>query len=340
MGNTNKVVLETKELKIGYKIKRSVKIVAENINLKLDRGQLICLLGPNGAGKSTLIKTLSGILPSIDGCVNLCGKDLMKLSSLEIARQLSLVLTDRPEVGNMIVVDLVSLGRMPYTGLFGKLSVQDKEKVKWAIQVTGIEKFTNQKVHELSDGERQKVMIARAIAQDSSLIILDEPTAHLDLPNRVEIVRLLRKLSRETNKSIILSTHELDLALQAADKIWLMQPQGEIKTGTPEDLVINGTFEKVFQRDGLNFDKLTGTFKFHVPGIDKIELIGSGHLAFWTSRALEREGFKIEKDMNSARTIEIIEQDNGFHKWISAIEGEQKHHTSIENLIQTLTRNN
>ncbi len=339
MKTTNTPVLKTKNLKIGYKTKGKFKVVADNINLELENGQLICLLGPNGAGKSTLIKTLSGIQLPISGEISLSGNDFLKLSPLEIAHQLSVVLTERIET-DILVYDLVALGRASYTGWAGRLSVIDKEKINWAIEMTGIKKHINKKIHELSDGERQKIMIARAFAQDTPLIILDEPTAHLDLPNRVEIFRLLRKLAHDTNKAIILSTHELDFALQAADKIWLMEPMGELKTGIPEDLVINGTFESVFRKDGLEFDRNTGTFLFHHPGKNPIELVGNGALAFWTQKALERKGFKVTNDVNTGRRINIIEEDNGLHKWTSAIGNTQNHHNSIDELIQFLTQNN
>ena len=335
MRSLDKTVLETFDLEIGYKTKGKLKAVAKHIHLKLNRGQLTCLLGPNGAGKSTLIKTLCGLLPPIQGYINLCNDDLSKLPPHEIALYLSLVLTDRVET-EISVYDVVALGRAPYTDWRGKLSDQDRERIRWGIQLTGIEKFIHQKINELSDGERQKVMIARALTQDTALIILDEPTAHLDLPNRVEVFRLLRTLAHQTNKGILLSTHELDLALQAADTIWMMQPGESLRTGVPEDLVINGTFESVFQREGLDFNKSTGAFQFHPKGIHPVELIGSGSLTFWTQKALERKGFCISTLFNSEFKIEVLENKNGKHCWVSSLGGEYKTHYSIAELMYTL----
>lgn len=332
-------VLETRELKIGYTIKGKRKQVAEGINLSLHSGQLICLLGPNGAGKSTLIKTFCSLLSPLHGCVHLCGDDLKKLSPLEIAHRLSLVLTDRIET-EIAVYDVVALGRAPYTDWKGSLTEHDHGKIRWAIQITGIKKFLQQKITELSDGEQQKVMIARALAQDTPLIILDEPTAHLDLPNRVEIFRLLRTMAHETGKAILLSTHELDLALQASDNIWMMEATSEMKTGAPEDLILNGTVESVFQRNGLDFNKTTGAFQFHKPGIYPVELIGEGAVTIWTQRALERNGFYITERFDAILRVEIMEHKSGAPCWVTSIGDSHQQHHSIEMLIHTLKNTN
>ena len=328
--------LKTNGLRIGYKTKHGPKTVAENIEITLEPGQLICLLGPNGSGKSTLIRTLAGISPALSGSVELCGHDLTGLSPLDIAKRMSLVLTDRREMGNLKVRDLVALGRAPHTGWLGRLSPEDEEKVDWAIEVTGNAKFADRKLGELSDGECQKAMTARALAQDTPIIMLDEATAHLDLPNRVEIIRLLRGLTRKTGKSVILSTHELDLALQAADGIWLMRSQGEMKCGAPEDLVLDGTFEAAFKRDGFDFDRTTGHFKFNKTGFESVELTGDGHLAFWTRRALERNGFRVGNGPESSWRIEIIEESRGRSRWISHHTGESRQHPSIADLIRSM----
>ena len=311
----SKPIISTRDLKIGFPARRgmrSPKVVADNINLELYGGQIVCLLGPNGSGKSTLIRTLTGLHSPLDGSIKLYGNDLSQFSIKEIARNISTVLTDRITVGNLSVYDLVSFGRSPYTGWFGSLTKKDEEKVRWAIESTGIEQFVDRDILRLSDGERQKVMIGRALAQDTSAILLDEPTAHLDLPNRVEIMRLLRKLAHETQKGILLSTHELDLALKAADTLWLISMDGKVITGTPEDLVLDGTFESVFEKNSFDFDRSTGSFTLHQPTKQPVFLRGDATAVFWTRRALEREGYKVTESNGTKLQIKTEPKQDGF----------------------------
>jgi iron complex transport system ATP-binding protein len=330
-------LLVAQDLCIGYTLKGPPKVVADRIDFRLDGGEFVCLLGPNGSGKSTLLRTLAGLQAPLSGLVAICGKESHALAPGERARKLGLVLTDPIETGNLTVLDLVGLGRAPYTGWLGRLSKEDEDRIAWALQATGSEAHAARRVGEISDGERQKAMIARALAQDTPVIILDEPTAHLDLPNRVGIIRLLKNLARKTRRAIILSTHELDLALQAADQVWLMNPGGAMKMGTPEDLVLNGTFEAVFGRDGFGFDKVTGTFRFHEAGEETVELIGSGHFAFWTQRALERHGFQVTRAGDACRQVCIQETGKGSCLWISHWNGSESRHQTVASLINALT---
>lgn len=304
-------LLTARNLTIGYKTgKRDPKIVSESLNLDLWSGQLVCLLGPNGAGKSTLMRTLSGLQPMLSGEITIDKESLTDLKPVELAQKLSLVLTERIDAGNLTVRELVSLGRTPYTGWLGSLSENDKEKISWSMDATDTKRYAERRMNELSDGERQKVMLARALAQDTKLILLDEPTAHLDLPNRVEMMRLLHNLTRQTNKAILLSTHELDLALQAADKLWLMHPDGKLFSGVPEDLVLNGSFEAAFIKNGFHFDRNTGTFTIHKEASSTpIYLSGKSNLIFWTKRALQREDFVVSDNPNLKYKIEIIESE-------------------------------
>lgn len=300
-------LLIARNLAIGYKTgKREPKIVSESLNLDLFPGQLVCLLGPNGAGKSTLMRTLSGLQPLISGEITIDNESLINLKPVNLAQKLSLVLTERIDAGNLTVKELVALGRTPYTGWLGSLSDLDKEKINWSMEATDTKQYADRRMNELSDGERQKVMLARALAQDTKLILLDEPTAHLDLPNRVEMMRLLHNLARQTNKAILLSTHELDLALQAADKLWLMHPDGKLVSGVPEDLVLNGSFEAAFIKNGFHFDRNTGTFTIHKEASSTpIYLTGKSNLVFWTKRALQREDFVVSEDQSLSNKIEI-----------------------------------
>lgn len=334
----SKPIISTEDLEIGFSARRgmtSSTVVASNIEVALNGGEIVCLLGPNGSGKSTLIRTLSGLHQPLDGSIFLDGKNLNHFSNKHIARKISTVLTDRLTIGNLSVYELVAFGRSPYTGWFGSLTPQDEEIVEWAIESTGIEQFVDRDVLRLSDGERQKVMIGRALAQNTSTILLDEPTAHLDLPNRVEIMRLLRKLAHQTQKGILLSTHELDLALKAADTLWLISREGKVITGTPEDLVLDGTFESVFERDSFDFDRSTGSFKLHHPNKEPIYLTGNTVAVFWTRRALEREGHMVTESNGTELQIDAQSKSDGF-EWEISDGGNQIRCSSIGELVAVL----
>ena len=210
------VALNISELEIGYQAgKKDQTMVAGPIDMRVSHGELICLLGPNGVGKSTLLRTLAGIQEALAGSIYIQSENIAEIGRKQLAQLLSVVLTDRVVSANLTALDLIQLGRTPYTGWFGNLRKEDQQKISEAIDLTHIHHLVEKNINELSDGEKQKVMIARALSQDTPIVLLDEPTAHLDLPNRIEIVRLLRRLARETKKAIIMSTHELDLALQA-----------------------------------------------------------------------------------------------------------------------------
>lgn len=307
-----KPLLLTKNLCIGYHGRANnfinrveAKKIAGPINLELYAGKLVCLLGANGAGKSTLIKTLSGIQVPLSGQVFIEDKPISKLSPQELATKLSLVLTETVRSWNLDVYSLISLGRFPYTGWLGNLSDEDLAIINFAIEAVNLLDFINRKVDELSDGEKQRVMLARALVQDTGLIILDEPTAHLDIPNRISLMGLLHTLSREQHKAILISTHELDLALQIADEIWLFDGNGNLITGTPEELVMNDHFSSVFDKKGTLYDKSTGVFKMNAPTGPVIEMLGEGIPAFWTRRALERIGYRVSQKSENQATSDL-----------------------------------
>lgn len=328
--------ISTEQLQIGFPARGASgapTVVADGIDVALDGGEIVCLLGPNGSGKSTLIRTLSGLHAPLGGTVRVEGTEVAQLSHKELATRLSTVLTDRLTIGNLSVQELVAFGRSPYTGWFGSLSAEDERVVQWAIESTGIQALAGRDVLRLSDGERQKVMIARALAQDTDVILLDEPTAHLDLPNRVEIIRLLRKLSHETGKGILLSTHELDLALKAADRLWLISGEGRVMSGTPEDLVLDGTFEAVFRRDSFDFDRATGTFTLHEPTRQPVQVSGDTVAAFWTRRALEREGHPAADAAAGAPLQVHVESKEGRYCWKIHDGNRQFRCSSIHDLV-------
>ena len=234
-------------LAIGYPGKHSVKIVAEGISESIQSGELTCLIGENGAGKSTLLRTLSGFLPALSGEISIMGKPLRAYREKELATVIGVVLTEKTNLQNMTVAELVGMGRSPYTGFWGQLSADDRQKVDEALSLVGIAWLRERMVQTLSDGERQKVMIAKALAQETPIIVLDEPTAFLDYPSKVEILHLLHRLSQEMGKTIFLSTHDLELALRVADRVWLMKKGEPVQTGSPQNLFI---------------DRETGRFRF------------------------------------------------------------------------------
>lgn len=280
MSDSNSIRLQTSHLSVGY----GKHVLLEDLNLFMRAGYLICFMGPNGIGKSTLIRTLAGLQKPLSGNITLP-------TSAEVQRQLSVVLTDKISSVNMTAFDLISFGRYPYLNWNIKLKSEDRDIIQKAIEQVHLEKLVDKRLYELSDGQLQMVMIARALAQDTPVIILDEPTAHLDLNNRVEIMKVLQALARKTNKAILIATHELDLALQMADEIWLTGKDKNIVTGIPEDLILKGTFDDVFQFKG--FDLKTGKVQHEVHHGKTIQLTGEGHEYLWTKNALERSGYKV-----------------------------------------------
>ena len=219
----NNQTIRLENLSIGYFGKKGKKEVARGISANLYAGELTCLIGPNGIGKSTLLRTLCAFQQKLGGKILIEGRELSEHQDKELSKKIGVVLTHRPQIQNMSVEELVSLGRSPYTGFWGKLEKKDKKIVEEAISLIGIENLKDRMIQTLSDGERQKVMIAKAIAQQTPIICLDEPTAFLDFPSKIETMQLLQRLCRDKGKTIFLSTHDLELALQIADRIWLMQ---------------------------------------------------------------------------------------------------------------------
>lgn len=245
---------------IGYFKGKNTVEIQKDINCVLEKGEFTCLIGPNGTGKTTLLRSLAGFIPSLNGNICIDGEDIREISSDRLAKTVSVVLTERPSVQSMTVVDLIALGRSPYTGFWGKTDKKDKEYIDQAIKDCNIESLRHRLVDTLSDGERQKVMIAKAIAQSTPIILLDEPTAFLDFPSKADTMRLLARLAHDNNKSILQSTHDLNMALALADKIWLLDKKLGFACGTPRELADNGILEKYFKGDGIIFDHETISF--------------------------------------------------------------------------------
>ncbi len=323
-------VLQTKKLSIGY----GDNIILSDLNLNIRRGEMICLLGPNGSGKSTLIKTLSNMLAPISGGVYLNTKNkhenISNIDLKEFAQYVSIVLTERLPQSNFTVNDIVSLGRVPYTNWLGNLSKNDKLKINRAMELAGVTHFRDRQIDGLSDGEKQRVMFAKALAQDTDIIILDEPTAHLDIVYRAELLSLLKTLAKETPKAILISTHELEIAIQAADNVWLINQNKELIASSPEDLILSNKFSETFKGEKIYFNEEAGNFKLLNSKTMKIGLKGSGKRWYWTKHALEKQHFEI---VNSKTDISIRVNDD--HWIISNIDNERKIF-SIEELLKTI----
>lgn len=256
--NSN-IVLRTKELSIGYKSKKSKTVVASGINLELYKGELIGLIGANGIGKSTLLRTLTKVQPALEGEILINEKNLSEYKSLELAKSLSIVLTESIASKNLSAIELIALGRQPYTNWIGTLSSEDQAKIEYAILYTQIEQYKDKKCYELSDGQLQKVLIGRALAQDTDMIILDEPTTHLDMYHKAYVLTLLKTLAEDTNKTILFSSHEMDLAIQLCDNLIVMTENDVVKD-TPHNLIKNGVFELLFPKDIISFDRINEKF--------------------------------------------------------------------------------
>lgn len=309
-----KETIKIQNLSIGYVGKNDVKVVAKNITATIFSGELTCLLGANGVGKSTLLRTLSAFQPKLDGEIFIEGKEISEFNDKQLSHVISVVLTEKPDIRNMTVDELVGLGRSPYTGFWGTLSKEDKEVVNHAIYLVGIDNLQGRMIQTLSDGERQKVMIAKALAQETPVIYLDEPTAFLDYPSKVEMMQLLFKLSRETDKTIFLSTHDLELALQIADKLWLMDKQQGVRIGAPEDLSLDGSLGSYFARKGIVFDLETGLFRVENDYTRKIRLKGEGVRFMMVSKALKRIGIQGNDKVEDEDFVEICSDRYILHQ--------------------------
>lgn len=256
-----KNILIAQNLSIGYTSKKETVTISENLDLNFQSGKLIALIGANGIGKSTLLRTLTGIQKPLKGTVLLNDKKISSYEPLELAQNLSMVLTEKLPPSNLTVFELVALGRQPYTNWLGTLTSEDIDKVNEAIRLTQIEHLIHKKHFEISDGQLQKVLIARALAQDTPLIILDEPTTHLDLLHKFTLLQLLLKLAKETQKCILFSTHDIDLAIQLCDEMIIMTPEKTVQS-SPCELIESSIFNQLFDDKSIGFDKEKGKFIF------------------------------------------------------------------------------
>jgi len=333
----NETVLAALDLSIGYgRGREAVRRVFSGINCGIHRGELVSLIGPNGIGKSTLLRTLGGLHPALAGSVVLCGREIHEYPSNQRAEKLGLVLTDRVRAGSMKVRSLVALGRYPHTPWSGALGRKDWEAVEASLGMTALEDLAGRYFSELSDGEKQKVMLARAIAQEPTVLILDEPTAFLDLPGRIEVVGILKKLTRDKDVAVLLSTHDLDLALKTTDRLWILS-EGVFASGAPEDLVLNGSLGKAFHGRGLSFHPAEGQFVMHEGHGTVVYVSGKGLEAVWTKRALERDGYSVEEGEQEP-CVRVGPGEKGGVHWCLRAGDETFSGTDILSLVSTLQK--
>jgi iron complex transport system ATP-binding protein len=304
------VAMRSTNLAVGYKLRQSRTVVLDRLDLAVHKGELVCLLGTNGTGKSTLLRTLARIQPPLSGSLEIDGRDLQKLTQLELARRLGIVLTERPRVGALTARRLVELGRYPYWDWSGHMRQEDHEVVQWAIKSVGAEHLASRDCMSLSDGERQRFMIARALAQEPSILLLDEPTAFLDVPARVEVMGLLRRLAREEQLGIVVSTHDLELALRMADTIWLVSAGKGLRVGTPEDLILGGDVEQAFRAQNIQFHPEERAFRLVTEVRGQAVVIGDGLHAVLAAAVLEREGYAIVLHGPDAIRVTVSEGAN------------------------------
>jgi len=334
MEKNSQKILSVSSLKIGYASGKNEHVLLPPLNAHAYKGELIAVIGRNGIGKSTLLRTVTGLQKPLGGEIFYDGKNITEYSLMELAQKVGYISTETVKVSNMKVYDLVALGRFPHTNWIGKIESKDHETIVDALEKTSMYSFSDRFVSELSDGERQKAMIARILAQDTGVLIMDEPTAFLDISSKYEIFHLLNILTNNNNKTIIFSTHDLQMAISQSDKIWLVLDD-ELITGSPEDLMIAGAFEHLFDPSAVLFNSNDGTFSFRSETKGNIYIIGTGSKRNWTEKAVQRAGFTVSKQMTS---FYIITPDENNPKWRLISKTETREFNSVYELITNLKK--
>lgn len=295
---------------VGLSVGHQGVAVGSPVSFALGRGELVCLLGPNGAGKTTLLRTLSGLHPPVGGTIELCGDDLFSSSVRQRARRIAVVLTGRPATGMLTVAATVGLGRHPHTSWSGRFSDDDRRAVEQALRAFRLESFADRPLEELSDGEAQRTLIARAVAQEPELLLLDEPTAFLDLERRSQLFDALARLTRERGLTVLLSTHDLELAMARADRVLLMMSDRWVD-GAPEDVALEGALEQLLGEGDLRYDDSEGRFRRRLSTSASALVVSSDpRRALWGRRMMERVGFDVV-DASSPEDIDAVLRDGG-----------------------------
>jgi iron complex transport system ATP-binding protein len=327
----NKNIILLDSLRIGYSSGKKITEIIQPVKASSRGSELIAVIGRNGIGKSTLLRTLTGLQEALGGRILLHDKNLSEYSRMDLARRVGYISTEIVRASNMTVFDLVSLGRYPHTNWLGKIDSESYLAIESSLQKTGLNDFRNRNISELSDGERQKAMIARVLAQNTEIMIMDEPTAFLDISSKYEIINLMLELTAE-GKTIVFSTHDFDIALNQTDKIWLMLNSG-ILEGAPEDLVLDGSFDHLFDSEIIGFNSNDGSFTFTKKPRKEICISGEGIIRKWTEHALERAGYSIT---DNDKDLRIIIPENKNRKWVLIKKESTGHFNSIYELIQRL----
>jgi iron complex transport system ATP-binding protein len=322
-------IISLEELSIGH---QQEDVLLSNINLSVGPGEMVALIGRNGTGKSTLLKSMIGLLPSLDGSCRLEGKSITQYDLPARARMVSFVSSQITQLPSLTVGELVALGRLPYTGWMGRLDQADHALVDQALEEVQLLSFADRKLDRLSDGERQRAMIARAFVQNTRLMVLDEPTAFLDIPNTFDLIRLLSNF-RDGGKSIVYSTHDIETAMQCADKMWVIH-EGRVLEGAPEDLGLSGLFDHLFSISGISYDEHSGRFLFKDPVLGSVSLEGKKDRAFsWTVNALERLGYSVDKQGDKKV---FINRTGATYKWTVEKNGNSFSFSSLYKLARFL----
>ena len=328
-------------LSIGYRDPSDgVVLVKSAISLKALKGEMVTLIGGNGVGKSTLLKTIAGFQPPLSGQLLIHQKAIYQYRPVELSRQMSFVSTENVKLSNLTVEELVGLGRYPYTNWFGMLEEEDHCIIKEAIRKVGLSGYENRMLNFISDGERQRAMIARALAQDTNIIVLDEPTAFLDIANKYEIMQILHQLVNQEGKCVILSSHDFHTALAMSDRIWLML-KGEVVEGIPEDIAAKGYFSALFPANQhLDFDEEVGDFRIRRSARATIRLTAEPQSRKWVVKALERLGFSVDaspnKEGDSGNKEAEIRVSQQIEGWKVTYRDAQLETVSLETLCREL----
>ncbi|HPQ35521.1 MAG TPA: ABC transporter ATP-binding protein [Tenuifilaceae bacterium] len=328
-------LLNIKELSIGYESQRALY---PEITEQAHSAELIALVGRNGVGKSTLLRSLAGLQHPLEGSIEVDGVNLNSISRSEKARLISFVPSEQVKIQNLSIRSFVGLARFPYAGWGGGLSKHDWSIVDSALSSVGISNLSARDISLVSDGERHRAMIAFAIAQDTRVILLDEPTAFLDLPNKFETVRLLSQIASENSKTVIYSTHDLQGAIHEADSIWMMLPDGMV-SGSPEDLALSESFQKLLVNTDVTFDMDTGTFKNKPSGSEQVYVTGEGLQLFWTVKMLQRIGYSATTTDSAGKRI-VCSKTSSSLMWDLEVDGEPKlQFSTLKNLAERLKNN-
>jgi iron complex transport system ATP-binding protein len=329
-------ILKLDSLLLGYGSGKDANILLPPLTSSASKGELIALIGQNGIGKSTLLRTITGLQLPISGKIILKGKDITEFNRYDLAGIIGYISTEPVRVSNMRVFDLVSLGRYPHTGWTGKLEKEDLSMVGEAIEKVGLQKLKGRFINELSDGERQRAMVARVLAQDAEILVMDEPTAFLDIRSKYEVVHLLHDLSRTRGKTIIFSTHDLLTAISESDKVWLAL-KDSFTEGAPEDLILNGSFDRLFDSSIVRFSPSDASFSFSRKMRGKVYIEADGIDRYWTEKAANRAGFEISSDHSGIRIK--VSDDDEIKKWLVYTESSVIEFDSVYRMVIWLNNN-